>query len=77
MSTVPILKLDLQPFLYHIHVKQKLTEQDQRAQVEMCNCFNDKMEEEKDWIKNVWFINEAHFHPDGYVNSKNCDFWGN
>ena len=76
MSIVRILKLDLKLFPYHIQVKHKLTTQDQRARVAMCNWFNDKMEEDEDWIDNVWFSDEAHFHLDGHVNSKNCVFWG-
>ena len=42
----------------------------------MCNWFNDKMKGEDDWINNVWFSDEAHFHLDDYVSSKNCVFWG-
>ena len=76
MSIVRILKLDLKLFPHHIQVKHKLTTQDQRARVAMCNWFNDKMEEDEDWIDNVWFSDEAHFHLDGHVNSKNCVFWG-
>ena len=41
----------------------------------MCNWFNNKMEEDENWINNVCFSDEAHFHLDGYVNSKNCIFW--
>ena len=76
IGTVRILKLDLKLFPYHIQVKQKLTAQDKLARVEMCNWFNNKMEEDENWINNVWFSDEAHFHLDGYVNSKNCVFWG-
>ena len=42
----------------------------------MCNQFNNKKEEDEDLINNVWFSCEAHFHLDGYVNSKNCVFQG-
>ena len=76
MSTVRVLKLDLKLFPYLIQVKQKLTAQDKLARMEMCNWFNNKMEEDEDWINNVWFSDEAHFHLDGYVNSKNCVFGG-
>ena len=76
MSTVRILKLDLKLFPYHLQVKHKLTAQDKRARVEMCNWFNNKMEEDEDWLDNVWFTDEAHFHLEGYVSSKNCVFWG-
>ena len=71
-----ILKLDLKLFPYHIQVKHKLTAEDQRARVRMCDWFNAKMEEDEEWIDNVWFSDEAHFHLDGHVNSKNCVFWG-
>lgn len=49
-------------------VEQKLTAQDERARIEMCIWFNDKMEEDEDWIDDVWFSDEAHFHLDVYVN---------
>ena len=39
------------------------------------NWFNDKMEEDKDWIDKVWFGDEAHCHFGGYANSKNWIFW--
>lgn len=71
-----ILKLDLHLFPYRIQVKHKLTENDKQARVSMCEWFNDMMEEDEDWIDNVWFSDEAHFHLDGHVNSKNTVFWG-
>ena len=76
MSTIRILRLDLKLFTYHIQVKQKLTAQDEQDRVEICNWFNDKIEENKNWINNAWFTDEAHCHLDGYVNSKTCAFWG-
>ena len=71
-----ILKLDLNLFPYHIQVKHKLTAEDQRARVRMCDWFTERMEEDEDWIDDVWFSDEAHFHIDGRVNSKNNVFWG-
>ena len=68
MSTVRILKLDLKLFPYQIQVKQKFTAQDKLARMETCNRFNNKMEEDEDWINNVWFSDETHFHLDGYDN---------
>ena len=76
MSTVRILKIDLKLFPYYIQVKQKLTAQDEQTQVAIYNWFSDKMEEDDHWINNVWFSDEAHFHLDSYVKSKNCVFWG-
>ena len=74
MSRVHILKRNLKHFPYYIQVKQKLTAQDKLAQVEIYNWFNNKMEEDEDWTNNVWFSDEADFHLDGYVSSKNCVF---
>ena len=42
----------------------------------MCNWFADKIEEEPDFLDNVWFSDEAHFLRSGHVNSKNNVFWG-
>ena len=56
--------------------KTKLTAQNKLAPVGMCNWFNNKLEEDEDWINNFWFSDEAHFHLDDYANSKNCVFWG-
>lgn len=47
-----------------------MTEQDQRAWVEMCNWFNDKIKVDEDRVDNVWFNDEPHFNLDGYINSK-------
>ena len=74
-GTVRILKLDLKLFPNQIQVKQKLTAQDKLARVKMCKWFNNKMKEDDDWIKNVWFSYDTHFHFDSLVNSKNCVFW--
>ena len=73
---VGILKLDLK-LPYHIQMKQKLNAEDEQVQVEICNWFNDKVEEHNEWINNVWFSDVGHFHLAGYVNSKICVFWGN
>ena len=61
--------LDLKLFPYRIQIKQQLTANDQKTRVDMCNWFNDKNEDNQDWIDKVWFTDEAHFHLDGYVNS--------
>ena len=63
----PYIETGFETFPYHIQVKQKLTAQDKLAWAEMCNWFNNKMEEDEDWINNVCFSDEAHFHLHGYV----------
>ena len=44
--------------------------------VEMCKWFESKIEENPDFLQNVWFSDEAHFSLSGHVNSKNSVFWG-
>lgn len=71
-----ILIKDLQLYPYRIQVKQKLTDADKEKRVIMCNWFSDKIEEEPDFLNDVWFTDEAHFLVAGHVNSKNNVFWG-
>ena len=39
------------------------------------NWFDDKMEENSDWINNLWFSDNVQYHLHDYVNSNNCVFW--
>ena len=71
-----ILKNDLQLYPYRIQIKQTLTQNDMANCVETCLWSESKVEEMTDFLQNVWFSDEAHFSPSGYVNSKNCVFWG-
>ena len=70
-----ILRLDIHVFPYQVQVKHKLTDFDKRRRVEMCQWFNAKMEDNPEWIRDVWFSDEAHFHLDGIVSSHNYRFW--
>ena len=56
--------------------KQKLTPDDMRKWVIMCQWFCDKIDAVPDFFDNVWFPDEAHFLLSGHVNSKNNIFWG-
>ena len=46
-----------------------------RKRVTMCEWFCGKIEEDPDYLDNVWFSDEAHFLLSGQVNSKNNIFW--
>ena len=63
-------------FLYHIQIKHQRTANDEKTRLDICNFFNDKMEENLEWIEKVWFSDEAQFYLDDYVNSKNNIFLG-
>ena len=71
-----ILKNDLQLYPYRIQIKQTLTQNDMAKRVEMCQWFESKIEENPDFLQNVWFSDEAHFSLSGHVNSKKSVFWG-
>lgn len=42
--------------------------------IQMCQWFNQMMEDDEKWVKNIWFLDEAHFHLDNEVNSPNFRF---
>ena len=61
---------------YKIQIKQKLTPDDMRKRVIICQWFCDKIDAVPNFLHNVWFSDEAHFLLSGHVNSKNNIFWG-
>ena len=71
-----ILKNDLQLYPYRIQIKQTLRQNGMAKRVEMCQWFESKIEENPEFLQNVWFSDEAHFSLSGHVNSKNSVFWG-
>ena len=71
-----ILITDLQLYPYRIQIKQKLTPDDMKKRVTMCQWFCDKIDHVPDFLDDVWFSDEAHFLLSGHVNSKNSIFWG-
>jgi len=71
------LKDDLKLFPYRITVHHLLGQDDISRRLQMCQWFHKQMEDHPDWIENVWFSDEAHFHLNGAVNNHNNVFWGN
>jgi len=70
------LRDDLKLYPYRITVHHKLNEEDISRRLAMCNLLHQKMEAHSDWINNVSFSDEAHFHINGAVNNHNNRFWG-
>ena len=70
-----ILITDLHLYTYRIQIKQKLTSDDMRKRVIMCQWFCDKIDDVPDFLDDVWFSDEAHFLLSGHVKSKNNIFW--
>lgn len=67
---------DLHLYPYRIQIKHKLTQEDMQKRVRMCQWFCDQIDENPDFLNEVWFSDEAHFLLSGHVNSKNNIFWG-
>lgn len=60
-SLMRALISDLHLHPYKIQIKQTLTDQDKAKRVEMCEWFSDAIEENPDFLGDVWFADEAHF----------------
>lgn len=75
-SVYRILRRDLGFTPYLVQVKQALSQEDMTARRVMCQWFLDMMNEHPDWVKNIWFSDESHFHLHGAVNRKSNVFWG-
>ena len=71
-----ILVKDLKLYPYRIQIKHKLTQADMENHAAMCRWFCDKVDENPDFLDDLWFSNEAHFLLSGHVSSKNNIFWG-
>ena len=71
-----ILITDLHLYPYQIQIKHKLTPDDMRKRVAMCEWFCGKTDEDPDFLDNVSFSDKAHFLLSGHVNSKNNISWG-
>ena len=71
-----ILKTDLHLHPYRIQIKQALTPEDLRKRTTMCQWFCEMIDDDPEFLNDVWFSDEAHFLLSGHVNSKNNIFWG-
>uniref|UniRef100_UPI00358F7504 uncharacterized protein isoform X2 n=1 Tax=Myxine glutinosa TaxID=7769 RepID=UPI00358F7504 len=71
-----ILTKELKLFPYIISIRHKLSQDDMRRRLDMCNWLGDRMERYPNWINQMWFSDEAHFHLNGAINNHNNIFWG-
>lgn len=75
-SVQRILSVDLSLYPYRIQIKHTLTDADKAKRVTMCQWFMDTIEEDPQFLDNLWFSDEAHFTLYGHANSRNNVFWG-
>ena len=71
-----VLKKKLNLFPYRISSHHVLKDVDKVKRMKMCSWLSKKIEKAPQWINNIWFSDEAHFHLDGAVNSQSNIFWG-
>ena len=71
-----VLKQDLGMFPYRIQICHKLTAADMTRRLDMVNVLIRKVEDCQGFLSDLWTSDEAHFHLDGQVNSKNNIYWG-
>ena len=70
-----ILRKELKKFAYKIQMKQAQTQKNQHQRVEFSNIMSDHIEADPQFMKQIIFSDEAHFHLSGHVNRQNCRFW--
>ncbi len=70
------LRLHLKMKAYKITRVHALNPPDGPKRVDFCEWALRKIAENDDFLDNVWFSDEAHFHQNGYVNSQNARIWG-
>ena len=70
-----IARKDLKLKAYKIQDVQILSADDKIKRLEMCRMFDAKMSQNSNWIKNVWFSDEAHFYLECGMNSQNRRIW--
>ena len=75
-TTHRLLKKTLGLTPYKITVHQSLTEVHCEERIAFCMWLKQKCDLSEDFINNLWFSDEAHFHLNGQVNRQNCRFWG-
>ena len=69
------LRHDFKMKPYHISVHQGLTPENALQRRTICAWFLRQVREEEDFLRSVWFSDEAHFYLSGAVNSQNYVHW--
>ncbi|VVC27896.1 Hypothetical protein CINCED_3A008659 [Cinara cedri] len=70
-----ILYINLNFHLCKVQVVQELKSAALHSRTTFCLEMLIRMDENENFIQNVWMSDEAHFHLDGFVNNQNCRYW--
>jgi len=70
-----ILHSDLNFHLYKVQIIQELKSTDLYNRTTFCREMLTRIDDNENFIRNVWMSDVAHFHLDGFVNKQNCRYW--
>lgn len=70
-----ILHNDLHYHPYKIQVVHALNVGDHASRLAFCNRILDMMNDNAEFVNNIWMSDEAHFHISGFVNKQNFRYW--
>lgn len=66
---------ELQFHPYKLQIVQQLNPNDCVLRLQICEQLLAKINEDANFIQNLWMSDEAHFHLSGYVNKQNFRYW--
>jgi hypothetical protein len=72
-----ILTQELKLFLYKVQIGQKLSPNSEIKRKKLSGIMLEKIEFDPQYLDNIWFTDESHFHVDGYVNKQNMRICNN
>lgn len=70
-----ILVEDLQYHPYKLQIVQELKPNDHLMRRQFCERILEKINEDDEFVNNLWMSDEAHFHLNGFVNKQNFRYW--
>lgn len=74
-SVQRILVKDLNEHPYKLQIVQELKPNDHLLRRQFCERLLAKMNDDNEFVNNLWMSDEAHFHLNGYVNKQNFRYW--
>jgi len=71
-----ILRKELKLFPYKVQLEQHLTKNAEILRKKFCEIMLEKIKIDPEFINNIWFTDESHFHLTGFVNKQTMRIWG-
>ncbi|HEY6437141.1 MAG TPA: hypothetical protein VIY47_11180, partial [Ignavibacteriaceae bacterium] len=71
-----ILRKQLKLHPYKVQLVQNLTKNAEIQRKFFCETMLQKIENDPEYINNIWFTDESHFHLTGFCNKQTMRIWG-